>query len=353
MYDPAPPRGRVQRTAQLSPLTCKAEDRMRRRAFISELGLAAAASLWATGAQPAFAQVAGRVYRLGHLADSPVSEKLTRELALPELARLGFAEGRNLVFDSRVARPDALAGSMRELLAAQPDAVVAVGPAAAAAAGAATRTVPLVLFGVDPVSMGLARGHARPGGNVTGVAILADQLEGKRLSLLHEALPGRRRVAVLLSKTGNPVSEPSLKKAAPGLGVELLLFTVAEPADYKGAFAAMRTAGAEALVIAATSEFNRDAEQLARLALETRLPTVCEWADMARQGCMLGYGPNRPALRKRLAALVATVLRGTAPGEVAIELPAVFDFAVNQKVAKALGVNIPFTVVADANEVIE
>jgi putative ABC transport system substrate-binding protein len=308
----------------------------------------------AFGAEPVLAQTANHVYRLGHLADSPVSEKLTRDLALPELARLGFVEGRNLIFDSRVAaRVDALPGLMRELLAAQPDAVVAVGPAAIAAAGAGTRTVPVISFGNDPVEMGLAKSHAHPGTNVTGVAILANQLEGKRLSILREAVPGRRRVAALLSKTGNPVSEPSLKKAALGLGVDLLPFTVAGPPDYKAAFAAMRAAGAEALVIAATSEFNRDAEQLARLALEAKLPTVCEWADMARQGCMLGYGPNRLALRKRLAALVATIFRGTAPGEVAIELPVVFDFAVNQKIARALDVSIPLTVLADANEVIE
>lgn len=327
---------------------------MRRRAFISEFGLAAAASLCAAAAQPAFAQAAGRVFRLGHLADSLVSEKLTRELALPELARLGFAEGRNLVFDGRVAaRADALPALMREMLAAQPDVIAAIGPAALAAAGAATRTAPIVAFGADPVTSGLAKSHARPGGNVTGIAILVDQLEGKRLSILHEALPSRRRVAVLLSKTGNPASEPSLKKAAPGMGVELQPFTVVGPDDYKSAFAAMRAAGAEALVIAATPEFNRDAEQLARLALDARLPTVCEWADMARQGCMLGYGPNRLALRKRMAALIATIFRGTAPGEVAIELPSAFDFAVNQKVAKALGVTIPYTVVADANEVIE
>ena len=219
--------------------------------------------------------------------------------------------------------------------------------------GAATRTVPIVAFGHDPVEAELAQSHAWPGGNVTGVAILAHQLEGKRLSILHETVPGRRRVAALLSKTRNPVSEPSLRKAAAGLGVELLPFTVAGPADYRGAFAAMRAASAEALVIAATSEFNRDAAQLAGLALEARLPTVCEWADMARQGCMIGYGPNRAALRKRLAVQIALIFRGTAPGDVAIELPAVFDFAVNQKIARSLGVSIPLTVLADADEVME
>jgi putative ABC transport system substrate-binding protein len=298
------------------------------------------------------AQAPGRVYRLGHFGNSAIGETLTREITLPELAKLGFVEGRNLVFDGRVGAPDAMPGLMRELLAARPDAVVAIGPALAAA-GAATRTVPIVGFGSDPLELGLAQSYARPGGNVTGVVILANELEGKRLSILHEAVPDRRRVAALLSSTGNPVSEPALLKAAADLGVELLAFTVATPADYPTAFTAMQAAGAQALVIGATPEFNRDAKQLAALALEARLPTVCEWADMARSGCLIGYGPNRAALRKRMAAQIALIFRGTAAGDVAIELPTVFEFAVNQKIATLLDLSIPAGVLVRADEVID
>ena len=131
-----------------------------------------------------------------------------------------------------------------------------------------------------------------------------------------------------------------MRKAAAGLGVELLAFTVAAPADYPAAFAAMRAAGAQALVIGATPEFYRDGKQLAALALEARLPTVCEWAEMARTGCLIGYGPNRAALRKRMAAQIAQIFRGAAPGDIAIERPTVFEFAVNQKIAKSLDLNI-------------
>ena len=329
---------------------------MRRREFITGLGRTAAAWPLVAGAMSALAQTPGRVYRLGHLSNSTVGETLTRAITLPELARLGFAEGRNLVFDGRVGEPDALPGLMRELLAAKPDAVVGVGPVVAvsvAAAAAAERKVPIVTFGIDPVELGLAQSYARPGGNVTGVVILASELEGKRLSILHEAVPDRRRVAALLSSTGNPVSEPAFRKAAVGLGIELLTFTVATPAGYPAAFAAMRAAGAQALVIAATPEFNRDARQLAALALEARLPTVCEWADLAREGCMIGYGPNRAELRKRMAAQIAQIFRGTAPADIPIELPKRFDFAFNQGIAKALDLSIPLTVLAQADEVIE
>ena len=125
------------------------------------------------------AQTPTRTYRLGHLANSADSEAFTRQITLPELARLGFVEGRNLLFDARVGEPNAIPSLMRELLAGQPDAVVAIGPTLAAA-GASTRSVPVVAFGSDPIALGLAASYARPGGNVTWVVILTTELEAKR-----------------------------------------------------------------------------------------------------------------------------------------------------------------------------
>src|SRR5262249_10501786 len=219
------------------------------------------------------------------------SEAFTRQTTLPELARLGFVEGRNLVFDARVGEPDLMPALMRELLAGHPDAVIALGPLELRAASAATRIVPIVSFGVDPVELGLAASHVRPAGNVTGVVILAEELEGKRLSLLLEAMPDRRRVAALVGAPSE-ANEAAVRKAAAGLGVELLVFPAAAPGDYPAAFAAMRAQGAQALIIAANPRFFWDRRQLAGLALEARLPTVCEWAEMAHAGCMIGYGPN-------------------------------------------------------------
>lgn len=326
---------------------------MKRHALMTGFAGAAAVGWLIATMIPAFAQTPGRVYRLGHLANTSTGETLTREIALPELAKLGFVEGRNLVFTSHVGEPTALPGLMLELLTAKADAIIAIGPAALKVAGAATRTVPVVGFGADPIELGLAENYGRPGGNVTGVVILAKELEGKRLSILREAVPGRRRVAALLSTTGNSVTEPALRQAATSLGVELLAFTVAVPADYPAAFTAMRAAGVEALVIGATPEFFRDGKQLAALALEAKLPTVCEWAEMAHTGCLIGYGPSRPELRRRMAHQIAAIFRGEAPGTVPIELPVRFDFAVNQKIAKSLGLSIPEGVLLQANEVIE
>lgn len=318
---------------------------MLRREFIAGLAGTVAFPLAAR------AQTPDRIYRLGHLANAADSEAFTRQITLPELARLGFVEGRNLVFDGRVGETDALPGLMRELLAARPDAVVAVGPAIAAA-GAATRTVPVVSFGFDPIELGLAASYAQPAGNVTGVVILIGELEAKRLSILLEAAPGRRRVAALVPASSG-ANEAALRKAVAGLGVELLVFPAASPGDYQAAFAAMRAQGAQALIIGATPQFQRDGKLLAGLALEARLPTVCEWADMARAGCLIGYGPSRIALRKRMAEQIAKIFRGIAPGEIPIERPTVFEFAINQNTAKSLDLVVPSVVLTSADEVIE
>jgi putative tryptophan/tyrosine transport system substrate-binding protein len=320
---------------------------MWRRKFIAGLAGTVAFSLAAR------AQTPNRIYRLGHLANSADSEAFTRQTTLPELARLGFVEGRNLVFDARVGEPDLLPALMRELLVGQPDAVVAVGPALRPA-GAATRTVPIVAFGNDPTELGLAASYARPGGNVTGVVILIGELEAKRLSILLEAVPDRRRVAALVpTQSLGQGNEAALRKAARALGVELLVFPAAAPSEYPAAFAAMRAQGAQALIIGATPQFQRDGRQLAGLALEARLPTVCEWADMAHEGCLIGYGPSRVALRKRMADQIAQIFRGVAPGDIPIERPTAFEFSLNLRIAKSLDLIIPSAVLARADEVIE
>jgi len=319
---------------------------MWRRKFI--LGLAG------TVAFPlaARAQMPNRVYRLGHLASTADSEAFTRQTTLPELARLGFVDGRNLVFDSRVGEPDLLPALMRELLAGQPDAIIALGPLELRAAGAATRIVPIVSFGVDPIELGLAASYARPGGNVTGVVISAEELEGKRLSILLEAMPDRRRVAALVAAPSE-ANEAAVRKAAARLGVELLVFPAAAPSDYPTAFAAMQAQGAQALIIAANPGFFRDRSQLAGLALEARLPTVCEWAEMAQAGCLIGYGPSRIALRKRMADQIAQIFRGVPPGDIPIEQPTAFEFSLNLKIAKSLALIVPSGVQTRADEVIE
>jgi putative ABC transport system substrate-binding protein len=142
-------------------------------------------------------------------------------------------------------------------------------------------------------------------------------------------------------------------KAAAGLDVALLVFAVAAPSDYPAAFAAMQAQGAQALVIAASPQFQRDGKQLAGLALEARLPTVCEWADMARAECLVGYAPSRVALRKRLADQIGKIFRGIAPVDIPFEGPTVFEFALNLPIAKSLDLIVPPALLTRADEVIE
>jgi putative ABC transport system substrate-binding protein len=183
--------------------------------------------------------------------------------------------------------------------------------------------------------------------------ILGDELEAKRLSILLEAVPDRRRVAALVqASSASRASEP-MRKAAAGLGVELLVFPAAAPSDYAAAFAAMQAQGVQALIIAAHPQFQRDGRQLAGLALEARLPTVCEWADMAREGCLIGYGPSRIELRKRMADQIAQIFRGVAPGDIPVERPTAFKFSLNLRIAKALDLIVPSAVLTRADEVIE
>jgi ABC-type uncharacterized transport system substrate-binding protein len=206
----------------------------------------------------------------------------------------------------------------------------------------------------DPVEAGFAASFARPGGNITGIAMLATVLDAKRLHLLHEAVPGARRVAVLLvSEARHQSTLAAMRVAASADGIELIPVYAETPAAYPRAFAAMRTAGAQGLAIVAAPEFNRDAEILAALATDAGLPTMCEWGHMAVRGCMLGYGPVGPELWSRAGNYVLRILKGAAPAELPIEGPAHFEFVVNTKTAKQLAIVVPTSVLLRADQVIE
>src|SRR5690348_1073687 len=308
-------------------------------------------------AAPVAAQTATteKVYRLGELASSRESLDITRAETLPELARLGYRDGRNVVLDERVADAAAIRTIAREMALNEPDAIVAIGAEEIGAMASATKTVPIITFGADPVRLGLAASLARPGGNVTGLVILAEELDGKRLDLLAQVTPGAHSIAALLhrSLSYRQQVEQSLDSIAAKRSVELLTFEVDGPEEYSAAFAAMHAAGAQALVVTGSPTFNRDADLLARRALGMALPVMCEWAENAQSGCLLGYGPNRREMRRRLAHYVARIFRGTAPADLPIETPTQFELAINLKTAKTLGIDIPAWLLVRADQVIE
>jgi ABC-type uncharacterized transport system substrate-binding protein len=298
---------------------------------------------------------ADRVFRLAELGASPATLEYTREVTVPELAKLGFRVGGNLVLEERAGDANVVDALAKELVQLKPDAIVAIGGDAIRAAREATSSIPIVVFGSLPRGEGAPSSLAHPGGNVTGVVILGTALDGKRVQLLHETVPNAHRIAGLFIPWAlyRQESERQMREVADRLGLELLAFDAKGPDEYPAAFAAMQAAGAEGLVIMAHADLNRDKVQLAKLAIEKGLPTVCEWLEMAEAGCLLGYGPNQKEMRVSLARYIAQILKGKKPGELPIEQPTRYSFGINLKTAKTLGVTVPQSLLAGADEVIE
>jgi putative ABC transport system substrate-binding protein len=324
---------------------------MKRREFITLLG--GTVTAWPLAGR---AQQPGKVYRLGVLSPSTGSVDNIRNVTLAELAKAGFIEGQNLFFESRVGTAAQMPELARALVTGNPDAVIAVSEISIGAMKAASSAIPVVMsFGTrDPVAAGFASSITRPGGNITGVVMLAPELNAKRLTLLHEAMPSARRIAALaVSAQRYDMILQDMRAVAASVHLDMPTFFAETRDAYPAAFTAMRAAGAEALVIVSAPEFSRDADILAALAIEAKLPNVCEWSHMAVQGCLFGYGPSQTELRRRTADYLVRIFRGAAPGELPIEGPTRFEFTVNLKTAKRLGVELPTGLLLRADEVIE
>ena len=193
---------------------------------------------------------------------------------------------------------------------------------------------------------------SRPGGEVTGIAMLAFEGDRKRMELLHDAIPGAHKFA-LLADEFEMAHRDEYGRAAENIGVEIVKFEVKGPTDYRSAFDAIHDAGVDGVVIQASPIFHRDAIQLASLAQERHLATICEWRAMASNGCLIGYGPDIAELRMRTADFVVRVFSGGNPAEMPFEQPTRFEMAINNKVARTIGVTVPPSVFVRADEVIE
>ncbi len=298
-----------------------------------------------------------RLFRVGVLSPTGAGSGFTTisTITVPELATLGFVEGRNLAVEYRAAGGalDRLPVLAQELVKEAPDVIIANGPLATRAAHQATSTIPIVMFtGEDPVAAGWVASLARPGGNITGLVLLGPELDGKRLELLHEAVPDRRRIAVLMEPGVTRTSVEAMQPVAQVLGLELLIVPV-HGNNYAAAFETIRSLSADALAIPTSTQLLRDVAKITPLATEHRLPTICQWAEMAHAGCLISYGASLADLRRRSAHYVARILRGTPPGDLPVEQASVFDLTFNLRTAKALGIQIPAALLARADEVIE
>jgi putative tryptophan/tyrosine transport system substrate-binding protein len=329
---------------------------MDRRAFIGTLagGLVA-------GPLAAEAQQAAKIARIGYLAADLTVSRHMNEAFRQGLRDLAYVEGRNVVIEYRDAegKPERLPALAAELVGLKADVIVASDTPAALAAKQATRTLPIVFIGAgDPVTSGLISSLARPGGNVTGLSLLAPELRGKRLELVTQAVPGVSRVAVLWQPggLGERTGKDQLKEvevAARALGVRLQVVEARGPADFDRAFSDMTRARAGALTVLGSAMFANERRRLVDLAAKHRLPGVYGFREYVDAGGLMAYGPNVADLFRRAATYVDKILKGTKPGDLPVEQPTKFELIINLKTAKALGLTIPQSVLGRADEVIQ
>jgi putative ABC transport system substrate-binding protein len=332
---------------------------MRRREFITLLGGAAAPSiLWphAAHAQQPTMPVIGF---LSVGAPERLAE-VTRGFN-QGLNEAGFFDGRNVVFDYRLLGPDdqydRLAAIAADLVRRQVAVIVTVGALPIAlAAKAATSTIPVVFsIGGDPVQIGLVASLARPGGNLTGATNLNTELLPKRLELLHEIVPAAANIALLLNPT-NPAADRQsrdLQAAARALGLQLHILKAGTEHDFDTAFATLAQLRADGLVIAGDGLLVNRSEQLGALTRQHAVPAIFQFRDFAAGGGLMSYGSSRGEQDRLVGAYAGRILKGEKPSDLPVQQTAKVELIINLKTAKALGLNVPLTLLGRADEVIE
>jgi ABC-type uncharacterized transport system substrate-binding protein len=325
-----------------------------RRQFLSALGCAALAC-----SPVAKAQQQTRVWRVGYLsAGSPVSGlgRTYLDAFRLKLRELGYIEGRNLIVDVRGPEGDfsVLPTMAAELVAMHPDVIVAGATLAVSAVQRATSSIPIVMGPTaDPIGSGFIKSLAKPGGNITGLSLMSMDLSAKSLEFLTELVPKAKRIAVL--KSTNPVHDvliEGLAAAGQRLGLAVLPFTAVLSSELDEAFAAMAKANCEAVIVLPDPITLINAT-IPNIAAKSRLPAIYQVSGIAKRGGLLGYGPNIADLYGRAAVYVDKILKGANPAELPVEQPTKFDLIINLTTAKALGLDVPPTLLARADEVIE
>jgi putative ABC transport system substrate-binding protein len=325
---------------------------MKRREFITLLSGAAVA--WPLAAR---AQQAGKLPTIGFFSPNTASAQSEwTTVFVQRLRELGWVEGRTVAIEYRWAegRVERLAEIAAELVRLKVEVIVTAGTLAVAAAKQATALIPIV-FAVagDPVGTGLVASLARPGGNVTGLSLQVTDIAGKRLELLREVVPGLRRLAVL-ANVGFPEAVLDMRQVqamTSTLGIEVTTLEIRRAADIAPAFAALK--GADALYVCGDPLVLTNIIRISTLALGARLPTMHVSQEFGKVGGLMSYGPNFPDLFRRAGDYVDKILRGAKPADIPVEQPTKFDLVVNLITAQALGITIPPTLLARADEVIE
>jgi ABC-type uncharacterized transport system substrate-binding protein len=326
---------------------------MDRRAFVTGLGTLLALP------PRSDAQQAGRSYRIAFLALVPGEDTSLMKALLERLHELGYADGKNMTFEYRSAdgRPERLTPMAMDLVRAKPDILIAgFGTLTAQALKASTTTIPIVFTNLgDPVGAGLVESLGHPGGNVTGLTDQARDLQGKRLQLLQDVIPGKPVIAVLMNPdtpfTALAVRDVRAAAEAAHIRVDVLEARTADEVSIK--ILAASKAGASGLLVLEDPLTFSVRRQIADLAAKLRLPAVYGYKDFAESGGLMSYGTDRRQIYRRAAEYVDKILKGAKPGDLPIEQPEKFQLVINRKTAKALGLTIPPSLLLRADQVIE
>ena len=306
---------------------------------------------------PVSAQQQKNIPRIGYLAGNILNEDIRLNAFRQGLRQLGYAEGKNIVIESRSAGAlDRLSELATELVRLKVDVIVTRGPPATRAAKAATATIPIVMTqDPDPVANGFVASVARPGGNITGLSSLAPETSGKQLELLKETVPKLSRVAVLSTST-NPGQALQLREiglAAGPLGVQLQSLDVLGPKDIETAFRAASNEHPEAFIVFGGGVLVAQGARIVEYMVKNRLPAIYSSQPLVDVGGLMSYGVNATDLDRRAAIYVDKILKGARPGDLPVEQPKKFDLIINLKTAKQIGLTIPPNVLARADRVIK
>jgi putative tryptophan/tyrosine transport system substrate-binding protein len=321
---------------------------VRRREFIASLG--SAAVTWPLAVR---AQQPAKIPRIGILDDAPMWQAFRHALR-----ELGYVEGQNIAYEYRYGEgaPDRLAAVAAELVRRPVDVIATYGTPPTQAAKEATASIPIVMVGVgDPVGVGLVASLARPGGNITGNTVIGPDLSPKRLQILREEIPNVTRVAYV----ANPDNASSMailaemKIATPAVGMVLIPVEVRSVGDFEPSFAAMMRERPDAVIVTTDPLHQFHVGRIIEFLANNRLPGMFGAKENVAAGGLMAYGASVPDLFRRAATYVHRILQGTKPADLPVELPTKFDLAVNLRTAKALGLELPPTFVARADEVVE
>jgi putative ABC transport system substrate-binding protein len=350
--------GPADQDSRAKNMSCTKDNSWSRREFLRAATLAGTAGFLGLGSEAAQAQQPTKIPRIGYLTATSLSVNSARIEAFRQgLRELGYVEGKNIVIEWRSAegKRDHLPALAAELVRLKVDVIVTAGASATRPAKEATTTIPIVMAqDNDPVATGFVASLARPGGNITGLSTLSPELSGKQLELLKEIVPKLTHVAVLgnSKEPGNAEKLREVELAAGALKLKLQNLDVLDPKDIETAFRAATKGRAEAILVLGSPVVNSQRTQIADLAAKNRLPAMYPQSEFPDAGGLAFYGPNINDQFRRAATYVDKILKGRTPADLPVEQPMKFEFIINLKAAKQIGLTIPPNVLVRATKVI-